>query len=110
MANAAKMKDNPFFVEYVAYEWKEEQKMGDSIPCTGSLCSTFKGWQKTVLFWKEEENYIIFEKEMESESTFDVVKRLMLDRRSVRKYLDKEIPMDELKEVLTLAQERHFIS
>lgn len=47
---------------------------------------------------------------MESESTFDVVKRLMLDRRSVRKYLDKEIPMDELKEVLTLAQERHFIS
>lgn len=47
---------------------------------------------------------------MESESTFDVVKRLMLDRRSVRKYLDKEIPMEELKEVLALAQERYFIS
>lgn len=28
----------------------------------------------------------------------------MLERRSVRKYLDKEIPINELKEVLALAQ------
>ena len=42
MANAAKMKDNPFFVEYVAYEWKEEQKMGDSISCTGVLMQHFQ--------------------------------------------------------------------
>lgn len=46
---------------------------------------------------------------MESESTFDVVKRLMLDRRSVRKYMDKEIPMEELKEVIALAQERRCV-
>ena len=46
---------------------------------------------------------------MESESTFDVVKRLMLDRRSVRKYMDEEIPMEELKEVIALAQERRCV-
>ena len=43
---------------------------------------------------------------MASEDTFEVVKRLVLDRRSVRKYLDKEIPMEELKEVIALARER----
>ena len=43
---------------------------------------------------------------MASEDTFEVVKRLVPDRRSVRKYLDKEIPMEELKEVIALAQER----
>ena len=43
---------------------------------------------------------------MANEEPFEVVKRLVLDRRSVRKYLDKEIPMEELKEVIALAQER----
>ena len=41
---------------------------------------------------------------MENTDSFETVKRLMLERRSVRKYLDKEIPEEELKEVLMLAQ------
>ena len=41
---------------------------------------------------------------MESEDSFELMKRLMLERRSVRKYLNKEIPIEELKEVISLAQ------
>lgn len=41
---------------------------------------------------------------MESEDSFEMMKRLMLERRSVRKYLNKEIPIEELKEVISLAQ------
>lgn len=41
---------------------------------------------------------------MESCDSFETVKKLVLERRSVRKYLDKEIPAEELKEVLELAQ------
>ena len=41
---------------------------------------------------------------METEDAFETMKRLMLERRSVRKYLNKEIPVEELKEVLALAQ------
>lgn len=41
---------------------------------------------------------------MQSEDSFEMMKRLMLERRSVRKYLNKEIPMEELKEVIALAQ------
>ena len=41
---------------------------------------------------------------METTDAYETVKRLMLERRSVRKYVDKEIPSEELKEVIELAQ------
>lgn len=41
---------------------------------------------------------------MSAVDPFETVKRLVLERRSVRKYLNKEIPIEELKEVLALAQ------
>ena len=41
---------------------------------------------------------------METEDAFETMKRLVLERRSVRKYLNKEIPVEELREVLALAQ------
>lgn len=47
---------------------------------------------------------ICFHYIMESCDSFETVKKLVLERRSVRKYLDKEIPAEELKEVLELAQ------
>ena len=37
--------------------------------------------------------HISFFKKMESEDSFEMMKRLMLERRSVRKYLNKEIPI-----------------
>ena len=57
-------------------------------------------------FWHNSKENTFIAIGMASEDTFEVVKRLVLDRRSVRKYLDKEIPMEELKEVIALAQER----
>lgn len=45
---------------------------------------------------------------MEQMDSYETMKRLMIERRSVRKYLDKEIPVEELKEVLELAQVRDF--
>lgn len=41
---------------------------------------------------------------MSTVDSFETVKRLVLERRSVRKYLNKDIPVEELKEVLALAQ------
>ena len=41
---------------------------------------------------------------METADSYETVKRLMLERRSVRKYLNKEIPSEELKEVIELSQ------
>ena len=41
---------------------------------------------------------------MATVDSFETVKRLVFERRSVRKYLNKEIPIEELKEVLALAQ------
>ena len=47
---------------------------------------------------------------MENLDSYETLKKLMLERRSVRKYLDQEIPAEELKEVLELAQVFSVIS
>ena len=35
---------------------------------------------------------------------FETVKKLIFERRSVRKYLNVELPLEELQEVLALSQ------
>ena len=41
---------------------------------------------------------------MSTVDPFETVKKLIFERRSVRKYLNVEIPLEELKEVLALSQ------
>lgn len=59
--------------------------------------------EKTIVTLAKRPLFVV-DHNMSTVDPFETVKRLTLERRSVRKYLDKEIPIDELKEVLALAQ------
>lgn len=61
--------------------------------------------EKTIVTLAKRPLFVV-DHNMSTVDPFETVKRLTLERRSVRKYLDKEIPIDELKEVLALAQVR----